>query len=97
MDKGRSEWPERDAFLALIGSGLRRERHRLDWSQRKLAEVAGVDQSLISRLENGLAPGIRYERFIRILWALGWPVTRRESERAGWWEPPPLRPPWHGT
>jgi transcriptional regulator with XRE-family HTH domain len=51
MDHGRVDWPERDAFLALIGSGLRRERHRLGWSQRKLAEVAGVDQSLISRLE----------------------------------------------
>jgi transcriptional regulator with XRE-family HTH domain len=94
MKHERREDPDRDAFLALIGSGLRGARHGRGWSQRKLAQVAGVDQSLISRLENGVAPGIRYERFIRIMWALEWPVTERESIRAGFAEPPPLRPGW---
>ena len=97
MKHVRSEYPERDAFLGMIGSGLRRARRERGWSQRDLANVAGVDQPLISRLENGIAPGIRYERFIRILWALEWPVTRRESARLGFPEPPPLRPPWYGS
>ena len=90
----RRDDPERDAFLALIGSGLRDIRRSYGWSQRKLAEVAEVDQSLISRLENGIAPGTRYERFARILWALEWPVTQRESLQAGIDRPPPLGSPW---
>jgi transcriptional regulator with XRE-family HTH domain len=89
MKHVRRDDPDRDAFLELIGAGLRRQRAALGWSQRKLAAEAGVDQSLISRLEHGLAPGIRYERFARILWALGWPISRRESERAGYYELPP--------
>lgn len=89
MHHGRRDDPERDDFLELMGSGLRRERASLGWSQRKLAAEAGVDQSLISRLEHGKAPGIRYERFARILWALGWPVSRRESENAGYYDLPP--------
>lgn len=94
MLHGRRDDPERDAFLAMIGAGLRRERNSRGWSQRSLASAAGVDQSLISRLENGVAPGIRYDRFARILWALGWPVTRRESERAGYYELPARERRW---
>ena len=97
MKHVRSAYAERHDFLGVIGSGLRRARRERGWSQRELARLASVDQSLISRLENGIAPGIRYERFVRILWALEWPVTRRESARLGFGEPPPLRPPWSGT
>jgi transcriptional regulator with XRE-family HTH domain len=35
-------------------------------SQQQLERLSGVDQTTISRLENGLAPGIRLERLARI-------------------------------
>jgi transcriptional regulator with XRE-family HTH domain len=36
-----------------------------------LAELAGVSQSAISRLERGLTPGMSVERLIRIASAIG--------------------------
>ena len=69
--------PERLAFLRVIGRGLRDERVARGWSQRTLANVADVDQAFISRLERGMTPGARFDRIARVLYALEWPVNRR--------------------
>lgn len=44
--------------LARLGGHIRERRMELGWSQTRLAEEAGVVQSVISRLEQG-APGRR--------------------------------------
>ena len=87
MGKHRHD-PEREAFLRLIGRGLREERLARGWSQRSLANVADVDQAFISRLERGMTPGARFDRIARILFALEWPVSRRTFERNGFGAPP---------
>jgi transcriptional regulator with XRE-family HTH domain len=41
------------AGLRLIGMQLKRARYELGWTQRRLEQASGVDQTTISRLENG--------------------------------------------
>ena len=57
--------------LERLGRGLRSARKQAGWSQRLPSERAGVDQAAISRLENGLAPGLRASAIARIIRALG--------------------------
>jgi transcriptional regulator with XRE-family HTH domain len=52
----------RQVFFARIWQGL---------SQRQLEYLCRVDQSTISRLERGLAPGLRLERLAAIRAVLG--------------------------
>jgi transcriptional regulator with XRE-family HTH domain len=52
----------RQVFFARVGQGL---------SQRHLEHLCGVDQTTISRLERGLAPGLRLERLATIMAVLG--------------------------
>jgi hypothetical protein len=54
-----------------IGALVRRRRHRLAISQRQLERLSGVDQSVISRLENGKLRGLRWSRFANLVGALG--------------------------
>ena len=56
--------------LERLGRGLRSARKQAGWSQQLLGERAGVDQAVISRLENGLAPGMRASAIARIIRAL---------------------------
>lgn len=51
----------------ILGSMVRRRRTILGWSQRDLERVSRVDQSAISRLENGRLSGLRFARFARIV------------------------------
>jgi transcriptional regulator with XRE-family HTH domain len=53
-----------------LGEALRDARHQRAWSQRVLERYSGVDQTTISRLERGLAPGLRTEAIARIRQAL---------------------------
>ena len=55
----------------LLGLMVRRRRLRFGLSQRRLALLAGFDQSVISRLENGLLRGMRYRRFAILVAILG--------------------------
>ena len=55
----------------LIGQLVHRRRHRLGISQRQLELLSGVDQTVISRLENGRLGGLRWSRFARLVDALG--------------------------
>jgi transcriptional regulator with XRE-family HTH domain len=63
--------PEAQRGAAAIGRALRDARLRERVSQRRLEEATGVDQTTISRLERGMAPGLRLERLGRIVDALG--------------------------
>jgi predicted transcriptional regulator len=56
--------------LERLGREVRSARKQAGWSQRLLGERAGVDQAVISRLENGLAPGLRASAIARIIRAL---------------------------
>ena len=63
------QWPLPD--LVLFGARMRLGRHQLGISQRRLADLAGVSQSLISRLERGIVPGIHLIHLVAIGMALG--------------------------
>ena len=67
-----------------IGAWVRARRRDFGLSQRALAGRSGVSQSIISRLENGLAPGLTLIRLARILLVLDWPP--REPARSPWFE-----------
>jgi transcriptional regulator with XRE-family HTH domain len=56
--------------LKRVGRGIAAARHAHGLSQLQLERLSGVDQTTISRLEHGLAPGIRLERLARIAAAL---------------------------
>jgi transcriptional regulator with XRE-family HTH domain len=74
--------------LEQIGTALRylRSQHRM--TQRVMADRSGLSQSTISRLENGLAPGLRLAWLARLLAGLHrdpGPVGSRPWEP---WTPP---------
>ena len=55
----------------LIGARFRNGRVHAGLSQRRLAALSGVSQSLISRLERGRCPGLAAKRIIAIAVAIG--------------------------
>ena len=55
----------------LLGAQLRRRREQLGLSQRQLAALSRIDQSVISRTENGKQFGFRWSRFARLVGVLG--------------------------
>lgn len=55
----------------LIGALVLRRRQRAGLSQRQLERLSGVDQTVISRLENGQLGGLRWSNFARLVDALG--------------------------
>lgn len=57
--------------FALIGRTVRHRRQRLGLTQRQLELLSGIDQSVISRLENGRLGGLRWSRFARLVEAMG--------------------------
>jgi hypothetical protein len=62
-------WPLPD--LVLFGSRIRLGRSQLGISQRRLAELAGVSQSVVSRLERGVATGMGLMHVVAVGMALG--------------------------
>lgn len=79
---GRLDQPTIEA-LVLLGSVLRDLRALHGLTQRQLARRCGLDQSTISRLENGKAPGTRAAWIARLLAGL---------EQAPYW---PGEEPWN--
>jgi transcriptional regulator with XRE-family HTH domain len=61
---------QQDGFDA-IGAMVRRRRAWLGWSQRYLEMRSGLDQTVISRIENGKQYGIRWSRFATLVGAMG--------------------------
>jgi transcriptional regulator with XRE-family HTH domain len=63
--------PQARRGFVLIGRLVLRRRQRLGLSQRHLERLCGVDQTVISRLENGRLGGLRWSRFAQLVAALG--------------------------
>lgn len=55
----------------LLGAAIRRRRLSLQWTQRVLEAESGIDQTVISRIENGKQYGLRWVRFAELVDALG--------------------------
>jgi DNA-binding Xre family transcriptional regulator len=84
--------PRKPPSSALLGAGrrVRRARHARGWSQRDLQRATGVHQTVISRLERGLRPGLRLDSFAETLQALEPQVDADHAEDA---RPAPRAPP----
>jgi transcriptional regulator with XRE-family HTH domain len=66
------------AVLSAMGIAIRELRLSAFMTQEQLAARSGVDQSVISRLERGRPVGLRWQRLVAVLGALG--VVRMEFE-----------------
>ena len=53
--------------LLELGAAIREGRRQHGLTQMRLEALSGVDQTSISRLERGLAPGMKVSRLARIL------------------------------
>lgn len=62
--------PQQQRGFDLIGAMVRRRRVALGWTQRYLEARSGIDQAVISRLENGKQSGLRWSRFAELIEAL---------------------------
>ena len=76
----RQRDPQEQHGFDLIGAEVKRRRLALGWTQRLLEAHSGIDQTVISRIENGKQYGIRWSRFARLVDALGGfgPLAPRE-------------------
>ena len=92
LDTGRRELMP-DAPLLLLGRYFRRSRAYAGLSQAQLAGMAGVSQSMVSRVERAKAPAMAFERFVNMCLVLGrlFPLgTCPHDHRCGW---QPVKPP----
>ena len=55
----------------MLGAAIRRRRLSLQWTQRVLEAESGIDQTVISRIENGKQYGLRWSRLAELVDALG--------------------------
>ena len=87
-DSGRQELAPSPAMVVL-GRYLRRARRYADISQAELARRAGVTQSMVSRAERGVAPGMRLERFVSMCVVLGrlFPLGACAHDHLCSWQP----------
>jgi DNA-binding XRE family transcriptional regulator len=80
---------------AVINPGhlIREHRHALGWSQQALAELSGVTQADLSRIENGRLDA-RWSTIQRIMTVLSDPSNhpRRSLANGGRRTPPPAKP-----
>ena len=80
--------------LELLGRVVKLRRKQRGVSQRRLEVLSGVDQTIISRLENGKLFGLRWARFARIVEALGGlDVSLSVPEPSAWVGPTTNSPP----
>jgi transcriptional regulator with XRE-family HTH domain len=71
--------PEIQHGLEVIGAVVRAGRRDRRWTQFALERASGVDQSVISRLENGRLTSLRLTRLAAIFAALDGKGPRREG------------------
>lgn len=57
--------------MVAVGARFRNGRLQAGLTQRQLAALSGVSQSVISRFERGLNTGMSVERLVKIANALG--------------------------
>jgi transcriptional regulator with XRE-family HTH domain len=67
----RARSPEEQLGYKVIGQLIAVRRRRLGWSQRYLEDRSGIDQAVISRVENGKQFGVRWARFAALVGAMG--------------------------
>ena len=86
-----------DPEMLIVGRYLRRARRYSGKSQHRLALDSNVSQSMVSRTERGLAPGMRLERFVAIAESLGrlFPLGMCPHDHECAWQP--IKPPVHQT
>ena len=60
-----------DPHMIALGRMMRRARRLAGMSQDAVEARSGISQSVISRFERGLAPGMTTERLVRIASAIG--------------------------
>ena len=77
----------------LIGTMLRRRRRAASLTQRQLQYAAGIDQAVISRLENGKQYGLRWSRFAFLVGVLDGLDGSPDDRAAPWWESAGITPP----
>jgi transcriptional regulator with XRE-family HTH domain len=63
--------PQQQHGLDMIGVMVRSRRVFVGWTQRRLEVYSGIDQTVISRIENGKQYGLRWSRFAQLVEALG--------------------------
>ena len=63
------EWPL--PIFLLVGARFRNGRQNAGLTQRQLADMAGISQSVVSRFERGLVSHMSAERIVRLAMALG--------------------------
>jgi transcriptional regulator with XRE-family HTH domain len=83
-----------DPALVEFGHYLRRARRIARLSQSRVAELSGLSQSTISRLERALAPSVGIDRLVMLGYALGraLPLGLCPHEHDCPWQPPPPPP-----
>jgi len=57
--------------MDLLGAAVKRQRLRLRLTQLDIEHLTGIDQTTISRFENGRRCGIRWSKFARLVAVLG--------------------------
>lgn len=84
-----------DPRLVLVGRYLRRARRYSRKSQQRVADESGVTQSMVSRAERGLAPGMGLLRLVMMSEPLGrlFPLGTCPHDHECAWQP--IKPPQH--
>ena len=93
FDIDRAE-PLSKVGFTMIGQMVRRRRLWLGLTQRELEMVADLDQTIISRLENGRLRGLTFSRLAWLVGAMGGldehaPIPPDLVDRKRWWRRPP--------
>jgi len=88
--KGMPFSPQVVSGMRAIGRTVRAARHRAGLRQTDLERRSGLDQTIISRIENGKLDSLAWWRFASLVGALGdaWDPPRLEQNAAGGWELP---------
>lgn len=66
MTRGTKRATVSGPVLKQIGANVLRVRKSADLTQAAAAELAGVDQSTLSRIEKGSYPGLDFEHVVRL-------------------------------
>jgi transcriptional regulator with XRE-family HTH domain len=75
-----------------IGAVIKRRRLEATLTQRELEHLSGIDQTVISRLENGKQYGLRWSRFAMLVAALDG-LEGGPSRPEPWWIAARINPP----
>lgn len=67
--------------LSDLGQLIRNKRKEAGLSMQALADQAGVDRTLLSRLENQRLPEMGYAKLVRVLAILGLELTAQPVDR----------------